>query len=65
MKNKENINEDVIKKQEKEVIDLLDKYNAKLSKVKEEIEDLIKILKYEKSGKISDYLNAKKKFRKI
>lgn len=64
MKNKENINEDVIKKQEKEVIDLLDKYNAKLSKVKEEIEDLIKILKYEKSGKISDYLNAKKNLEK-
>lgn len=64
MKNKENINEDVRKKQEKEVLDSLDKYNAKLSEVKKEIEDLIKILTYEKSNKISDYLNAKKNLEK-
>lgn len=64
MKNKENINEDVRKKQEKEVLDSLDKYNAKLSKVKKELDNLINILTYEKSSKISDYLNAKKNLEK-
>lgn len=64
MKNKANINEDVRKKQEKEVLESLDKYNAELSKVKKELEDLVKILTYEKSNKISNYLNAKNNLEK-
>ncbi|MDU4652325.1 hypothetical protein [Sneathia sanguinegens] len=64
MKNKANINEDVRKKQEKEVLDLLDKYSEKLRNVKKELENLVNILTYEKSSKISDYLNARKNLEK-
>lgn len=64
MKNKENINEDVRSEQEKKVLELLDKYNAKLSKVKKEIKDLENTLTYAKSTKIAEYLNAKQALEK-
>lgn len=64
LEGKKGINEEVRLKRLKEIEDLLEKNNAKLSKVKQEVDNLGQSLTYEKSNKIADYLNAKQKLER-
>lgn len=64
LKDKKGINEDVRLKRLEEIEELLEKNNAKLRKVKQEENDLVQILSYDKSTKIADYLNAKRTLEK-
>lgn len=64
LKDKKGINEEVRLKRLKEVEELIDKNGEKLSKVNKELEDLVKVLTYDESKKVSDYLKAKKELEK-
>lgn len=64
LEGKKGINEEVRLKRLKEIEDLLEKNNAKLSKVKQEVDNLGKTLTDAKSTKISKYLNAKQKLER-
>lgn len=64
LKGRKGINEDVRLKRLKEIEDLLEENNAKLSKVKQELDDIAKGLTDNKSTKISNYLNAKQKLER-
>lgn len=64
LKGRKGINEDVRLKRLKEIEDLLEENNAKLSKVKQELDDIAKGLTDNKSIKISNYLNAKQKLER-
>lgn len=64
LKDKKGVNEDIRAKRLKEIEDLIDKNGEKLRKAIKEVDDLGQSLTYEKSNKISKYLNAKKELEK-
>lgn len=64
LKGKKDINEEVRLKRLKEIDDLRYENKEKLDKVKQELEDIAKVLINDNSTKIANYLNAKKALEK-
>lgn len=64
LEKKKGINEEVRLKRLKEIEDLLEENKGKSKKLNKELDDIVKVLTYVESKKVSDYLKAKKELEK-
>lgn len=64
LEKKKGINEEVRLNRLKEIEDLLEENKGKSKKLNKELDDIVKVLTYVESKKVSDYLKAKKELEK-